>query len=152
MSEALIASEALNRWRDHPALSLQEAAWLAGLAPEVLVHVLDAAGILPAGGVAEPRLVKVPELIRAAFALLGQREAQNALLRVQLDKALERERDLGQSLREKLGPMPGQPMAPTPLVSPPVPPAPVLSRPPLKTSTVTPLIGKSGKGQKKKGK
>ncbi|MEO5363464.1 MAG: hypothetical protein H7838_07555 [Magnetococcus sp. DMHC-8] len=101
-----------------PPLSLAEAAWMAGITPDAFERFLEAANL------SHLRNLPMMELVRAGFTLLGQREAQLAMFRLQLAAALHREKELTEALHSKL--TAGTEMtvvAPaTPTVPPPAPP------------------------------
>lgn len=70
-----------------PVLPVEEAAWVAGITPEALRHFLAAAELTEKeGGVA------LGDLLRTAFSLLSQREAQVEMMRLQLMASLHPER------------------------------------------------------------
>ncbi len=79
-----------------PPLSLAEAAWMAGITPDAFERFLDAISL------GHLRQIPITELVRTSFTLLGQREAQVAMFRLQLASALQREQELTQALHSKL--------------------------------------------------
>ncbi|MBF0294862.1 MAG: hypothetical protein HQL96_06705 [Magnetococcales bacterium] len=86
-----------SRFTDLPDCTPAEAAWLAGVAEEALVRYLEEAN----GALIEGRIT-LANLLRAAFGLLGRKENQAALLRLQLSTTLEREKELAETLRAGL--------------------------------------------------
>lgn len=106
-----------------PQLSLAEAAWMAGITPDAFERFLSAANL------SHLRTMPITELVRAGFTLLGQREAQLAMFRLQLATALQREKELIEVLHSKLT------LDTTPFVAshptPPPPTRPPASPPPL---------------------
>ncbi|MBF0126454.1 MAG: hypothetical protein HQM02_04500 [Magnetococcales bacterium] len=82
-----------SRFEHLPDCSLPEVAWMAGVDEEAMRRYLDeAAGAVIHGS------ISMTSLVRAAFTLLGRKENQSALLRLQLSHALERERELSETL------------------------------------------------------
>ncbi|MBF0161250.1 MAG: hypothetical protein HQL88_03090 [Magnetococcales bacterium] len=79
-----------------PAVSLAEAAWMAGVTTDSFERFLDAATL------SHLRALPLLELVRGCFTLLGQREAQLAMFRLQLAAALQREKELAEALHSKL--------------------------------------------------
>lgn len=115
-----------------PDFSLPEVAWMAGVAEEAMRSYLE-----EANAAWNDVDITMPNLVRAAFTLLGRKENQSSMLRLQLINALERERELSETLRAGLlgsgiptpsVPPPAQPPiappAPTPVAQPPAPPPP----------------------------
>ncbi|MBF0179022.1 MAG: hypothetical protein HQM03_03230 [Magnetococcales bacterium] len=86
-----------SRFTDLPDCTTAEAAWLAGVAEEAMVRYLEEAN----GALIEGRIT-LANLLRAAFGLLGRKENQAALLRLQLSTTLEREKELSETLRAGL--------------------------------------------------
>ncbi|MBF0098970.1 MAG: hypothetical protein HQM05_16725, partial [Magnetococcales bacterium] len=86
----------LKRLENLPQLTLSEAAWMAGVTPDALERFLAVSAL---GAV---RTVPLLELVRAAFTILGQREAQLAILRLQLTASLQREKELTEALHANL--------------------------------------------------
>ncbi|MBF0192053.1 MAG: hypothetical protein HQL99_13070 [Magnetococcales bacterium] len=85
------------RFDEWPDLSLAEAAWLAGVAEEAMQRHLEESNThAGAGG------WSLSSLMRALFTLLGRKENQASMLRQQLTAALERERELSDTLRTGL--------------------------------------------------
>ncbi|NGZ07640.1 MAG: hypothetical protein G8237_14955 [Magnetococcales bacterium] len=85
------------RFEALPNCTLSEAAWMAGVAEEAMRRYLDEANThLPEGG------LSFTTVLRAAFTLLGRKENQASMLRQQLTSALERERELTDTLRSGL--------------------------------------------------
>lgn len=79
-----------------PPLARAEAAWLAGITPDAFERFLLAAGL------DKMDAISVMELVRVGFTQLGQREAQLAMFRLQLAAALQREKELTETLHSKL--------------------------------------------------
>ncbi|MEO5331038.1 MAG: hypothetical protein H7839_03375 [Magnetococcus sp. YQC-5] len=123
-----------------PDFSLPEVAWMAGVAEEAMRSYLE-----EANAAWNDVDITMPNLVRAAFTLLGRKENQSSMLRLQLVNALERERELSETLRAGLlgsgiptasvsppvqtpspppAPTPVAPPAPTPVAQPPAPPPP----------------------------
>ena len=131
-----------NRFDNLPPLSLAEAAWLAGVTPDSFERFLEAASLT------HLRHMPMTELIRAGFTLLGQREAQLAMFRLQLAAALHREKELTEALHSRLteGAIIHHPMAVA------VPPAAPSTPPPAPPAGATPpaLPRKTKKRGKKK--
>ncbi|MBF0272637.1 MAG: hypothetical protein HQL98_11315 [Magnetococcales bacterium] len=85
------------RFEQLPDLSLSEAAWLAGVAEEAMQRYLEESNTHSnADG------LPLSSLMRALFMLLGRKETQASMLRQQLTAALERERELSDTLRTGL--------------------------------------------------
>ncbi|MBF0379451.1 MAG: hypothetical protein HQL69_00430 [Magnetococcales bacterium] len=57
---------------------------------------------LTVAGVDDLRSIKPDELVRIAFTLLGQKESQLVMLRLQLAATLQREKELADALGSKL--------------------------------------------------
>lgn len=93
----------LQRLRNLPSLSLEDAAWVAGISPEALNGFLEAAGIKVATGGDGVVRVPVNDLLRGGFALVSRKETQVTMLRTQLHGALEREKGLAAALQMQLG-------------------------------------------------
>ncbi|OSM01813.1 hypothetical protein [Magnetofaba australis] len=83
---------------DLPDVSLTNAAFLAGVAPEALRRLLAIAAVKP-----QDNEINLGELIRAAFLALTTKETQTAMLRLQLHAALEREKSLVEALQQQIG-------------------------------------------------
>ncbi|MBF0154471.1 MAG: hypothetical protein HQL64_12085 [Magnetococcales bacterium] len=83
-----------------PPLSREDAAALAGITPEVLDRILENSGTVGEGGEGKP--LSILHLLRAGFALLGRKEAQAAMLGLQLGRALEREKSLVTTLQSRI--------------------------------------------------
>lgn len=86
----------VGRFEELKPLSLAESAWMAGVTQEAFERFLDAAGL------GHLRHIPMTELVRAGFTLLGQREAQLAMFRLQLSASLIREKELAEALHSKL--------------------------------------------------
>ncbi|MBF0462213.1 MAG: hypothetical protein HQL87_12540 [Magnetococcales bacterium] len=84
------------RLENLPQLSLAEAAWMAGVTPDSFERFLEVANLGPV------RSLPILDLVRAGFTLLGQREAQLAMFRLQLAAALQREKELTEALQSQL--------------------------------------------------
>lgn len=84
------------RLENLPQLSHAEAAWMAGITPDSFERFLKATNL------EHLRNIPVTELVRSGFTLLGQREAQLAMFRMQLATALHREKELTELLHAKL--------------------------------------------------
>lgn len=93
----------LLKWRGMPSLTMEDAAWLAGITPEALGGFLAGAGIKVASGSDGVARVAVQDLVRGGFAIASRKETQVAMLRSQLHAALEREKSLAQALQLQLG-------------------------------------------------
>ncbi|ABK45765.1 hypothetical protein Mmc1_3275 [Magnetococcus marinus MC-1] len=88
---------------DLPELSLKDAAWLAGITPDAMLRFLAAAGLeLDTDQDASELQLTVPQLMRAVFLLLGQKDNRIAMLRMQLAAALNREKELAAALQADL--------------------------------------------------
>ncbi|MBF0610629.1 MAG: hypothetical protein G8345_15335 [Magnetococcales bacterium] len=85
-----------------PSVTLEDAAWLAGITPEALQGFLEAAAIKTAATDGSTR-VAVSDLIRGGFSVASRRETQVTMLRTQLHSALEREKALANALQLQLG-------------------------------------------------
>ncbi len=81
---------------DLPTLSFTEAAWMAGVTPESLERSLENVGLT------DTRNIPLSRLVQSGFTLLGQRDSQLAMFRMQLAAALQREKELAEALRSKL--------------------------------------------------
>ncbi|MBF0453583.1 MAG: hypothetical protein HQL72_02055 [Magnetococcales bacterium] len=79
-----------------PTLSVTEAAWMAGVTLEAYERFMTVAGMT------DLRSIKADKLIRTAFTLLGQKESQLTMLRLQLAATLQREKELSEALGSKL--------------------------------------------------
>ncbi|WP_130471388.1 hypothetical protein [Candidatus Magnetaquicoccus inordinatus] len=124
-----------------PQLTLSEAAWMAGITPDALERFLTST---PLAGM---RNLPLLELVRACFTLLGQREAQMAIMRLQLTSALQREKELSEALHSKLSEglhfltiAPPASKEPEPPPSTPAPPPPAATPVP----TAAPFIPQAG--------
>ncbi|MBF0184699.1 MAG: hypothetical protein HQM06_09970 [Magnetococcales bacterium] len=114
-----------NRLENLPPLTLSEAAWMAGITADALERFLASTTL---GAV---RSLSVLDLVRACFTLLGQREAQLAIFRLQLTASLQREKELTNALHSKLHedlqlatpPAPTAEVVPPPTTPAPTPPA-----------------------------
>ena len=80
-----------------PALSANEAAWMSGVTLEAYERFMKAAGV------DDLRSIRPDKLVRTAFTLLGQKESQLVMLRLQLAATLQREKELAEALGSKLG-------------------------------------------------
>lgn len=118
-----------------PQLSLAEAAWMAGITPDAFEQFLGAISL------SHLRHVPITELVRAAFTLLGQREAQVAMFRLQLATALQREQELTEALHSKLTAGSAEFFMPQ---------TPSRSAPSPSTSPLSPVSHKKSKKRKKK--
>jgi hypothetical protein len=126
----------LKRLENLPQLSLSEAAWMAGITPDALERFLAASALGAA------RTVPLLELVRASFTILGQREAQLAILRLQLTASVQREKELTEALHANLSEgyhFLNVTPAPTPEPTPP-PTTPAATLPP----TAAPFIPQAG--------
>ncbi|MBF0188914.1 MAG: hypothetical protein HQL50_13410 [Magnetococcales bacterium] len=85
-----------------PPLSLPEAAWLAGITPEAFSAFLEISNADVEKTDEDERSIRLLDLIQAAFTVLGQRESQMVMLRMQLAKALSREKDLVEILKKRI--------------------------------------------------
>lgn len=97
-----ISSEGFDpsRFDDLPDLSPVDAAWMAGVTLESLERSLASVGIT------DSRTIPLKRLVGIGFTLLGQRDSQLAMLRLQLAAALQRERELAEALRAGLADAP----------------------------------------------
>ncbi|MBF0193569.1 MAG: hypothetical protein HQL71_03385 [Magnetococcales bacterium] len=84
------------RFEGLPSLSVAEAAWMAGVTLESYEKFMTVAGV------DDLRSIKPDELLRIAFTLLGQKESQLVMLRLQLAATLQREKELADALGSKL--------------------------------------------------
>ncbi|MBF0584016.1 MAG: hypothetical protein HQL80_07250, partial [Magnetococcales bacterium] len=75
-----------------PPLSLAEAAWMAGITPDAFERFLEATNL------GHLRTLPITELVRAGFTLLGQREAQLAMFRLQLSAEKKKKKELAEAL------------------------------------------------------
>nr|CRH08121.1 Conserved protein of unknown function [Candidatus Magnetococcus massalia] len=87
---------------DLPELDLKDAAWLAGVTPDAMARFLKSAGLDIDTEDPEEAQLTVPELLKAVFLLLGQKENRIAMLRIQLAAALNREKELAAALQSGL--------------------------------------------------
>ena len=69
---------------------------MAGVTTDSFERFLEAAGL------SHLRTLPITELLRGGFTLLGQRESQLAMFRLQLASALQREKELTEALHSKL--------------------------------------------------
>jgi hypothetical protein len=127
-----------------PDCSLPEAAWMAGVAEEAMRRYLEEANAPSSEGA-----LPLPSLMRAAFTLLGRKENQASMLRQQLTAALERERELSDTLRAGLLGS-GVPAARVP--EPPPPPRPPVVASPVIESSPPPAPAKAAPSAAKKKK
>jgi hypothetical protein len=136
-----------------PALSVNAAAWIAGVTPEAFAHLLESSGR------SCPDSIALLDLARSGFFLLAQKETQVAMLRLQLNAALEREKELVAALQAKIafpaGAVPAAPVpmapaaqAPAPAQAAPVAPAPAPAR--VNIAAVTESRSKKPANKKKK--
>lgn len=86
----------LSRFANLPTLNPAEAAWFAGVAIEAYQQFMQGVGKENVGS------VRLDELLRIAFNLLGQKQSQVMMLRLQLATALTREKELLEALEAKL--------------------------------------------------
>ncbi len=86
----------VSRFDALPTLSFSEAAWMAGVTAESLERSLESAGLT------DIRNIPLNRLVKSGFTLLGQRDSQLAMLRMQLAAALQREKELAEALHSKL--------------------------------------------------
>lgn len=93
------------RFQDLPSLSVSEAAWMAGVTLETYERFMTVAGV------EDMRAVRPDVLIRTAFTLLGQKESQLVMLRLQLAATLQREKELAEALGSRLSHHDPLPMA-----------------------------------------
>ena len=84
------------RFENLPSLSVAEAAWMAGVTLEAYERFMTVAGVN------DLRAVGPDKLVRTAFTLLGQKESQLVMLRLQLAATLQREKELAEALGSKL--------------------------------------------------
>ncbi len=96
MSQPEPESVDASRFETLPSLSVTEAAWMAGVTLEAYEKFMSVAGV------EDLRSIKPDELIRTAFTLLGQKESQLVMLRLQLSATLLREKELADALGSKL--------------------------------------------------
>ncbi|MBF0588919.1 MAG: hypothetical protein HQL53_07325 [Magnetococcales bacterium] len=87
------------RWDQVPPMSLQEAAWICGVSQDAFERIIRASGMDVVKGPLGRRTISLQNMLRVGYSLLGQRESQLAMLRIQLDKALTREKDLATVLQ-----------------------------------------------------
>lgn len=73
-----------SRFEKLPPLTLEEAAWLAGVTPEAMGLFLDNGGLRPA--LVEKKGVALLELVRIGYSLLSQKETQLEMMRLLLDR------------------------------------------------------------------
>jgi hypothetical protein len=85
-----------DRFKDLPNLTVSEAAWMAGVTLEAYERFMTVAGIT------DLRAIQPDKLVRTAFTLLGQKESQLVMLRLQLAATLQREKELAEALGSKL--------------------------------------------------
>lgn len=101
---------------DLPPLTIPEAAWLAGVTEEAFERFLLASNTSRTRGLDGAIYVTLGSLVKAGFTLLGQKEAQVTMLRMQLTTALKREQELVGALKEKIAfhhtPVMGAPAVP----------------------------------------
>lgn len=93
----------LLKFRNLPSLSVEDAAWVAGITPEALHGFLAAAGIKVATGGDGVTRISLNDLLRGGFSLVSRKETQVTMLRTQLHGALEREKGLAAALQMQLG-------------------------------------------------
>jgi hypothetical protein len=96
MSQTEFEAVDATRFEGLPSLSVAEAAWMAGVTLESYEKFLTVAGV------DDLRSIKPDELLRVAFTLLGQKESQLVMLRLQLAATLQREKELADALGSKL--------------------------------------------------
>ncbi|MBF0428328.1 MAG: hypothetical protein HQL94_05350 [Magnetococcales bacterium] len=120
------------RFEELPDCSLPEAAWMAGVAEEAMRRYLEEANAVLVDG-----SIPITNLVRALFTLLGRKENQSAMLRMQLSTTLERERELSETLRAGLLGS-GVPMARPPEARPPEPRVATPVSPPVTAKTPPP--------------
>ncbi|MEO5367602.1 MAG: hypothetical protein H7831_14850 [Magnetococcus sp. WYHC-3] len=92
----------LSRFEGIPPLALTEAAWLVGITPEAFKRFMESTGMDMVTDAASEPQVALLDLIRLGFQLLGQKESQVAMLRMQLAATLEREKELAAALKQKV--------------------------------------------------
>lgn len=83
-------------------ITTTDAAWTVGITQEALDRLIETSGITHTMDPDGTRRVDLSTLLRLGFTQLGQREAQVAMLRIQLSAALEREQQLLSALQSKL--------------------------------------------------
>jgi hypothetical protein len=96
MSQTEFETVDASRFEGLPSLSVSEAAWMAGVTLESYEKFMTVAGV------DDLRSIKPDELLRVAFTLLGQKESQLVMLRLQLAATLQREKELADALGSKL--------------------------------------------------
>jgi hypothetical protein len=96
MSQSELEAVDTSRFENIIPLSVTEAAWMAGVTLEAYEKFMRVAGV------EDLRSIKPDELIRTAFTLLGQKESQLVMLRLQLSATLLREKELAEALGSKL--------------------------------------------------
>ncbi|MBF0136827.1 MAG: hypothetical protein H7833_15810 [Magnetococcus sp. DMHC-1] len=80
-----------------PSLSREDAAWLVGMTPEAFDRFMESSGNLERN-----KPIAILDLLRAGFTLLGRKEAQAAMMGLQLSRALEREKSLATTLQSRV--------------------------------------------------
>ncbi|MBF0620822.1 MAG: hypothetical protein HQL54_02730 [Magnetococcales bacterium] len=132
-----------------PIVPLADAAWLAGLTPDAFTGFLKDTNIPLLKNPQGVQCIRIIELIRAGYGLLGQKESRILMLRMQLEKALNREKELVEilgtqvSLKPDLRPTPAKP---TPDMAAPS------NKEPMPTKGKKGKKGKAGKARKGKKK
>jgi hypothetical protein len=96
MSQSEFETVDADRFKDLPSLSIAEAAWMAGVTIEAYEQFMSVVGV------EDVQTTKPDRLVRTAFTLLGQKESQLLMLRLQLAAALQREKELAELLGSKL--------------------------------------------------
>ncbi len=86
-------------WDQLPPMPLAEASWLAGVSLDSFERIVQASGMEVIQERYGQRLITLQGILRVGFSLLGQRESQLAMLRIQLERALAREKELTEALQ-----------------------------------------------------
>lgn len=100
-----------SRFEKLPPLTLEEAAWLAGVTPEAMGLFLESGGLRPA--LVEKKGVAPLELVRIGYSLLSQKETQLEMMRLLLDREPNLTSFSGPTPRKEPAPVKGKP-APAP--------------------------------------
>ncbi|MBF0177554.1 MAG: hypothetical protein HQL63_12015 [Magnetococcales bacterium] len=87
----------LSPFENLPTLSREEAAWLVGITPEAYDRFMVNSNAKMTDG-----HIAVLDLLRAGFVLLSRKEAQAAMLGLQLSRSLEREKNLATTLQSSV--------------------------------------------------
>ncbi len=96
MSQSENEAGDMKHLQDLPELSSSEAAWMAGVTEAAYEEFMSVAGI------EDPQKIQTDRLVRTAFTLLGQKESQLVMMRLQLASTLQREKELAELLGSKL--------------------------------------------------